>query len=187
MKVIFVKNKWLIGMFVSFFLLLIFLNGIGYFLNLKYISVFAAVSEEDKYEVKSRLLMEAMDYVGSCNPAEAAVTWANGLKMRSAAMQYSVLNSELKKGYKQQLEESAPNWVTGISSPWIESYKIVKNELEGKDKYKIELIFSTATSTGPAGDYRAILTLLREKDYWRIADISMEQELYPYTRFKPDS
>lgn len=68
---------------------------IGYVFDCKYISVLAAVSDESKYEVRSRLLMEAMDRVGVCSPEEAAKVWAQGLQMRSAAMQYSVMDKAL--------------------------------------------------------------------------------------------
>ena len=49
----------------------------------------------------------------------------------------------------------------------------------------IKLMFSTMTSTGPAGTYDAILTIAREGDFWHITKIAADPELYPYTRFNP--
>jgi len=162
---------------------MIVINLIGYIFNCEYISVFAGMAQADKFEVRSRLLMEAMNYVGVNSPEEAAAVWAKGLRMRSAAMQYSVMSRKLKEIYESQLERSAPNWVTGMSSPWVDSYSIVKQEQINNDSYIVELLFSLATSTGLAGNYRAILNVDREDGFWRISKISMDTELFPYTGF----
>lgn len=178
------KAKCLSGIIAGVCLLLIALfNMIGYLFDCKYISVFAAMAEVDKYEVRSQLLMEAMDQVGVCIPEEAAEVWANGLKTRSAALQYSVMDKELKTEYAKRWEENAPNWVTGVSSPWVTSYQIVRIDAPEEDSRIIKLIFSTETSTGPAGDYNAILSVIREGDFWRITEISADKGLYPYTGF----
>lgn len=177
------KTKCLFIIGIGFCLLIILLNVIGYIFNCTDNNIFVDVVEENKYEVRSKLLMEAMEHVGVCNMEDTAKIWANGLKIRSAALQYSVLSKELKEKYVKQLDESAPNWVTGMSSPWIESYQINRIYPSGKNLYSIKLTFLTATSTGPAGEYIAILTVYREGDFWRITKISMAQELYPYTGF----
>lgn len=166
-------------------LAVILVNLVGYFLGCEHISVFAAAKDSNKYEVRSRLLMEAMDSVGVYSPEDAAMVWASGLEKRSAALQYSVMSKELKERYAEQLEESAPNWVTGVSSPWIDSYRIVRIEEPNENTRIIELSFSTMTSTGPAGTYNATLTITRDGDFWRITEIVADPELYPYTRFNP--
>jgi hypothetical protein len=177
--------KWL-GVVISTFLLtLILINGIGYLFDWKYVSVFAAVAEVDKYEVRSELLMQATDEVGVCTPEDAARVWAEGLKKRSAALQYVVMTKELKDKYAKQLEKSASNWVTGMSSPWVEGYEIIWTNTPAENYQVIELVIATATSTGPAGDYRAVLTLQHEGDFWRIKKITMDAGLYPYTGFEP--
>ena len=161
------------------------LNVLGYFYGWKYIGGLAAVAEVNKYQVRSELLMDAMNEVGVCSPEGAAEVWAKGLRRRSAALQYSVMSTELKEDYASQLEDSAPNWVAGQSSPWIQSFEIVSAEQSGEGLYVIELVFSTMTSTGPAGEHRAVLTIARDGDFWRITKISAEPELYPYTRYNP--
>jgi len=182
--ILFKKARWL-GFIVACIVVLsvVVFNFIGYIFNWKYLSSFASAAEINKFEVRSQLLTEAMKQVGVCTPEEAATVWANGLKMRSAALQYSVMTGELKKIYAQQLEKNAPNWVTGMSSPWVQSYKILKVEDTGNDTYTVELVFSTMTSTGPAGDYKAVLSLVREGSFWRIKKISMDEGLFPYTGF----
>ncbi len=187
MKIVYMKKTRLLAVTVICLsvLLVIVLNAIGYFLNCKYISVFAAMSQTNDYEVRSELLMQAMDSVGACNPQDAAQVWASGLKMRSAALQYAALDKALKAKYAAQLDKSTPNWVTGVSSPWVESYKIVSTETPGKDCSIIHLKFSTETSTGPYKEYAAALTICREDNFWRITSISADEGLYPYTHFVP--
>jgi len=136
-------------------------------------------------EIQIRLLKEALNQVGVCCPKDAAEVWASGLVNRSAALQYAVMTEALKVEYARQLETNAPNWVTGISSPWVSGYRTVDIKFPDTDSSTIELRFSTATSTGPAGDYNAVLNIVREDCFWRIADISMEEGLFPYTGFHP--
>jgi len=167
-------------------LLAVFLvNLVGYVFGIKHISVFAAVAAANKYEVRSRLLMEAKDSMGPCLPEGAAQVWAKGLVQRSAALQYAAMNADLKREYARQLETCAPNWVTGLSSPWVESYEIKGVESPDDNRRIIRMRFSTMTSTGPAGDYNAVLTVKRDGGFWRISAISSDEGLYPYTCYRP--
>lgn len=160
-------------------------NVIGYIFDFKYISVFAAVSQVNKFEIRSRLLTDAMNYVGVCTPEQAAEVWARGLKERSAALQYAVMNESIKSQYAQQLEKNAPNWVTGVSSPWVDNFRIVRSESKSEHEQVIEILFNTATSTGPANSYKAMLNICLEGTFWRICQIEMDEELYIYTGFTP--
>lgn len=162
-----------------------FINIAGYWMDCAYISVLPAMKQADNYEVRSRLLMEAMGAVGSCEPEEAASTWASGLLKRSAALQYAVMDDTLKAEYARQLETSSPNWVTGVSSPWVEDFRIENVESPNENTRVAELVFSTATSTGPAGEYTAVLQLKRQGSFWRVSKIEQDEELYPYTLFRP--
>ncbi|MEZ4358002.1 MAG: hypothetical protein R2876_05165 [Eubacteriales bacterium] len=176
------KFCWVL--FSIFMLILILINVIGGLFNCKYISVIAAVGEVNTYEVRSQLLMDAIKNLGVCKPQEAADIWASGLKLKSAAIQYSVMGEKLKDEYASQLDESAQNWATGISSPWVDSYEIVNTKIPANDKYIFEISFSLATSAGPSGDYNAVLTVEKKGDYWYITKIEADEDLYPYTRFK---
>lgn len=181
------KVKHLALLFICLFISgLILLNVMGYFLDLEYVSVIAAMEEINKYEVRSRLLMQAMEEVGVCTPEKAAEVWAKGLITRNAAMQYSVMSEKLKEEYEKQLEENFPNWVTGVSSPWVENYEIVKTESTDKNTYIFHLRIFTKTSTGPAGEYKAILTVEYGNGFWRITKISADKELSVYTGFDPE-
>ena len=137
----------------------------------------------NKYEIQTKLLIDAMDNVGVFNAQDAAKVWSDGLKTRSAAIQYSVMTKELKTEYITQLEKSFPNWVTGTSSPWIDSFKITEYIKENDSAYTFHIMFTTKTSTGPAGDYKAILTIVKEQCFWRISNISGDKELNAYTGY----
>lgn len=131
-------------------------------------------------EVKTNLLTAALDEVGVCGPREAALLWAKGVKQRNAALQYAVLSHELKLRYAKAWEQTAPGWVTGVSSPWISEYKII-DEQQKDDIYTYILEFTAATSTGVKGVYGATLTVAADGGYWRISHIDMDEALNVYT------
>ena len=161
---------------------ILLVGDIGYMFRIKYVSAFAAMEEADRYEVRSRLLMDAMNSVGVCGPEEAARLWAEGLKGRSGAGQYAAMTKELKARYAEALDRSFQNWVTGGSSPWVQSYE-VSETAGGGDSRKYLVRFHLVTSTGPAGDYDARLTVAREGPFWRVSQIDTDRELDPYTGF----
>ncbi|MGI6176685.1 MAG: hypothetical protein ACOYJC_11135 [Christensenellales bacterium] len=142
----------------------------------------AGMRQYDDAQVRSRLLMEAIHQVGTCDPVHTALLWASGLKNRSAALQYAAMDEDLKAEYAAQLETSAPNWVTGQSSPWVEDYRLLEVQSPNEDVRIVRILFSTATSTGPYADYQAELKLVHEGMFWRIVHIIAEEGLYPYTR-----
>lgn len=178
------KVRWLIGTGLGIgFLVLVLVNVFGYVFDLKYTTVFGVMEQIDNYEIQSKLLKEAMKEVGVSTPLQAADVWAQGLKKRSAALQYAVMSNKLKIEYEDKLKDTAPNWVTGISSPWINNYEIVRAKEITPKKYEVEILFSTMTSAGPFGDYNAVLTIQQFGDFWRITNISTVKELDAYTGF----
>ncbi len=135
------------------------------------------------YQTKSELLMEAMRYVGVCSPEAAASLWAEGLKQRSAALQYAAMSDMLKEEYQKRLQTTAPNWVTGVSSPWVDSYTIVSMKESGANSRVAELTFTLVSSGSPAQTYNASLLLAEQNGFWRVNGITMDEQLYPYTGF----
>lgn len=133
---------------------------------------------------KNALLLDAMALVGVCEPEDAAEVWVTGLMKRNAAMQYAVLGNSLREEYVKHLEQTAPNWVTGMSSPWVSGYEVSSTEEPAEDTVVMKLLIHTATSTGAAGDLNAILTLKEEDGFWRIMKLAMDEGLYPYTGFQ---
>ena len=186
MKVVRLK-KWQLAA-LAFLLCLcacLFVNLAGYWMDCASISVLPALRQAEDFEMRSRLLMEALREVGDCDPMEAAETWAGGLVRRSAALQYAAMDDGLKARYEKQLETASPNWVTGLSSPWVEGWRVLRTDSPDEDTRVVELLFSAATSTGPAGEYAATLELSRRGNFWRITKISQDEGLYPYTLFRP--
>jgi hypothetical protein len=163
----------------------VLLSAAGLLFDCNLISIPAAVRQANDYEVRGKLLMTAMDRVGVCDPLDAADVWASGLVERSAALQYAVMDEKLKAVYAMQLEEKAPNWVTGISSPWVDSYYFEKTESPDEGTKIVCLVFRTATSAGADSYYKAVLTIVKEECFWRIAGIEADKGLYPYTLFNP--
>jgi hypothetical protein len=172
---------------LSFILLILIVISVAmFYLFVNYVDIeeVATALNINKYEVRSELLLSAINKLGVCKPEDAVNTWSEGLRTRNAAMQYSVMTNKLKEEYFNQLEKTFSNWVTGMSSPWIDSYKIIKTDKKSDKECLITVQFSTMTSTGPAGDYKAILTVIKDKDFWKISSINADEGLYPYTGFK---
>jgi len=142
-----------------------------------------AIEQVDNFKVRSELLMEAMKYVGVCSPEEAVDVWVEGLIKRNAAIQYSVMNDTVRAEYVKHLEKSAPNWVTGMSSPWVSGYEVVNSDSPDENTRVVKITVHTETSTGPAGNYTAVLTVAREDVFWRLSKLALDEALYPYTGF----
>ena len=140
----------------------------------------AAAPADSDLQVKAAMLTAALDEVGVCSPKDAALLWAKGLKLRSGALQYAVLSHGLKEQYAKTWEQTAPGWVTGVSSPWVSGYEIV-GERHENGVYTYALEFTTQTSTGEQGVYSAKLTEAMEDGFWRITLIKADEALDVYT------
>ena len=173
-------KKLIVLMLVVCLIIVALFNVAGYFLNCKYISVVAAVAQADKYEVRNGLLLHTMDKLGVCTPDAAIQVWVEGMENRNGAMQYAVMSSDLKKEYLSQLNRYNQYWVTGMSSPWIVSYKITSKTQTGDTQYVFLLSLPTATSAGPAEKLRAKVTVERQNDFWQITKIAADKGLGPY-------
>lgn len=134
----------------------------------------------DRYEVRARLLMQAMDSVGPATAQDAASLWATGLEKRSAALQYAALDAALRKEYAAAWEKTAPNWVTGVSSPWIGGFTIGKMDDAAPDRPAFALRFFTYTSAGAFKTYDATVVTAREGGFWRVVSISADKDLDAY-------
>ena len=65
------------------------MNLVGYVFDWKYISVLATIEEVNDFEVQNKLLKDTFEEVGFSTPEAAAMVWSDGLKERSAALQYA--------------------------------------------------------------------------------------------------
>lgn len=145
----------------------------------------AQPGQVDPYKTRSELLMDAANYTGVFTPEQATEVWAKGLEGRSAAMQYTVMTETLKKKYAEQLDALRSNWVTGGSSPWVQSYTITEADKTDDAHTEISLRIETVSSYSPSEFYEARLWLIREGEFWRIDRIWTDKRLYPYTLYQP--
>lgn len=101
--------------------------------------------------------------------ADAAVqTWAKAVQQRNGAVQLAVLAPELQQQTRAQYEEM--NWVTGVSSPWVDSYTISKGTPAG-DGLAYDVEFKLATSTGSAGSGSVKVTVGQAGGKWAIVGL----------------
>ncbi len=149
-----------------------------------HVSVFSYAAEPNRYQVRNELLLQALERFGATTPEEAADIWANGVTKRNGAAQYLAMSASLKKKYAAQLEETAPMWVTGVSSPWVSSYWTVLVQEPQAGQQIRHMMFMTGSSTGRGPTYNVELTLKKFGNYWRITDVRMDEGFYPYTGFK---
>lgn len=145
-------------------------------------SVLAQIEQKTEPEIKNEQLLSALNRLGPCDAVGAVKLWADGVKQRNAAMQYAALSAVLRGWYAKDLETTAPNWVTGVSSPWVEDYRVDWLESAGSEK-RLQIHFFFVTSDGPAQEMRAELSLDKRGDNWYVTSLNLEEELVPYTGF----
>lgn len=161
----------------------VLLSIIGYWGGWGYVSVFAAMEQKNDAEIKNGLLLQTVHRLGVATPQEAAVLWADGVSERNGAMQYAAMIQPLRETYAAALSQTEPNWVTGVSSPWVDSYRMEwTNGAAGHPAVCITFLY--VTSSGPMQEWQAELSLEQEGEYWRIASLQMDEDLLPFTGFQ---
>lgn len=134
-------------------------------------------------KTKLRLLKEATDYVGAVSPEKTIDIWSNGLEKRSAALQYIVMIESLKEKYVKSLEENGYDfWITGVSSPWVEDYEVLKTSKLSDDSYEYDIKYNTRTSEG-SYNFLVTLKLIKEGDFWKVAEVRGDEDSKAYTGF----
>ncbi|CFX91711.1 Uncharacterized [Syntrophomonas zehnderi OL-4] len=110
----------------------------------------------------------AMGIVKSFVPKETAIKyykiasqWAKAVKERNGRAQYELLSAELQSEYYDYYE--AVGWVTGVSSPWKESYVIHISD------NRVVVFYEGRTSEGFAGYSMDILSFSEENGQLRIS------------------
>jgi hypothetical protein len=106
------------------------------------------------------------EFVLAASAEQCAQMYAKAVKERNGALQYALYSDNLRQGTEKDFENT--NWVTGFSSPWVDSYDI---KADGKGVYSI--VFHWATSTGKEKDSTIKLTVEKTADgeYWQISAI----------------
>lgn len=163
------SNKYIIVLV----LIVVFLNN-----NKTFAIETKKVDEESKsvytlqLEEKSKLLKDALDELAATSKEQAINIYSKGVKKRSGPMQYSVMSANLKNQFeKEMIDTENYAWVTGVSSPWVRDYKIMKLEKINRNEYKATVVFFLQTSSGPFKTEKRVLTINQKNNRWYIIDI----------------
>jgi hypothetical protein len=128
--------------------------------------IYTYISASDSLSRQITLLQDAL---APTAPGEAVEKWAKGIKERNGALQYAVLSPELKKQKLSDYEHVG--WVTGVSSPWVENFKILKETKINEASWEYKIQFNWATSSGPAKPTEVNLTVKQDGQNWYISQV----------------
>lgn len=103
------------------------------------------------------------------DPLTAVTRWAEGVKTRNGALQYAVMSSSLRKETFSDFVES--NWVTGTSSPWIESYDVNEICRVDSNTYRYKVEFTYTDSTKATFTERQYVTVIKDKEDWLVSSL----------------
>lgn len=97
-------------------------------------------------------------------PEECVRLYASAVMERNGAVQFALYDDELKESTRDGFISF--HWVTGVSSPWVSGFDIVKiSDLQ------FEVIYHYATSTGPGEDTSVKLSLTQINGGYRITGL----------------
>jgi hypothetical protein len=122
--------------------------------------------DQAQWERRIELLEAAL---APASADEAVNAWADAVKNRNGAVQYSLLSSELKKQTLESYREM--NWVTGVSSPWVESYQVSEGVSADDGSTVYDVTFALQTSSGDAGNGTVKVTVGRQDGNWPITGL----------------
>jgi acid phosphatase class B len=125
--------------------------------------------EAKEMEAQKTQMLRLEEALTPKDPLTAAKTWAEGVKTRNGAMQYVVMSSNLRKEFYKQFMEA--NWSTGVSSPWIESYKVTEKYKVDKKMYRFEVEFTYTDSTKEKFFSKEYITVNKIEDNWLLSSI----------------
>lgn len=115
------------------------------------------------------LFKDSINQFGATSPEDAVDIWAKGVKTRNGALQYAVLSKSLKAKMENSLNNTS--WITGASSPWIESYKITEYKKINYITYRAMINFHLMADKLDAGYVNAELTIEKSGKHWVISKI----------------
>ncbi|WP_206812456.1 hypothetical protein [Paradesulfitobacterium ferrireducens] len=101
-------------------------------------SVNKMMEDLNSLQMQVELLEKA---IAPSTPREAVTKWAEGFKTRNGALQFAVFSPELRDKLRPQWV-----WITGQSSPWVESYQIADEKQKSADAFEYIVKFNMATS-----------------------------------------
>lgn len=146
----------------------LFKDTLGENIYLRYLSngnLAVKAFNKDGYENNFDRLVRDFQFPSS--EEEAIEMFAEAIKSRNGAVQYGLLSDELRREEYSMLNELS--FVTGTSSPWVDSYKITKTV---DNKYRIDFTLKTSDpnpdDSSPSTFY---VTVGQINQFWRIISI----------------
>lgn len=133
---------------------------LGYLDNVEpTISIFSKVDKEDNF---SRLIK---GFAFPKSGEEAVKMYAEAAKNRNGVIQYALLSDVLRA--EKYNDYSGLNFVTGVSSPWIDSYNVTKI-----DDNHFDIVFTYRTSV-PADSFenQVKISTGEKNEYWVITSL----------------
>lgn len=79
------------------------------------------------------------------DPYVVVQTWAEAVKTRNGKLQYALMSPDLRNKYYSTFVDL--RWVTGVSSPWVESFEITEIYRLDDRGFKYEVVFTYTDST----------------------------------------
>jgi len=101
----------------------------------------AAKRENELLQQQIYMLQKAVE---ASTPEQAIETWARAVKTRNGALQYAMIDPDKRSLVLKAMQER--NWVTGLSSPWLERYKISKGTKQKNGSVLFNVQFDYRTS-----------------------------------------
>jgi hypothetical protein len=112
-------------------------------------------------------------------PKQAVELWILGVKNRSGAVQYATLSPNLQQKTRKQFERS---WSTGQSSPWVDNFRLVKEERISDNTVKYTIEYELLTSGSNYGRSQKVITVQKNPEEfrknWFITEITTKYNEY---------
>lgn len=102
-------------------------------------------------------------------PEKTAQLYAQSLMKRNGALEYSLYSDKMKKSEYKRLYDL--NFISGVSSPWVESYRITDVKKNSDGSYTVKLRLRMQTSAGGFDEDKA-LSLVQSDGKWSISGVS---------------
>ncbi|NMA65821.1 MAG: copper amine oxidase N-terminal domain-containing protein [Clostridiaceae bacterium] len=123
-------------------------------------------AKADDCDMRIQLLEQAL---APKDALSAVTSWAEGVKTMNGALEFAVMSPALREENYAYFAEL--NWVTGTSSPWIESYEITEVANINDEILRYEVIFNYTDSTGYEFSERKFITVKKFEDNWFVSSI----------------
>ncbi len=127
----------------------------------------AAVTDNRIAETDAKQRVELLELAVKPQSADAAIElFVKSYQTRNGALLFAILTPEEQNRKLQQFSEQ--NWVLGVSSPWIKSYRIERTNEKSEEVTEYHLQLLEYTSTGFTGIEKVVVTVKKQEPYWLI-------------------